>query len=400
MRTQINYAPEQLEALDARLQVQLPELLDEVARLLARDWPDYSRFLVDQRDELTAAGGSFIRRLIDVARVGPSPSNDDHAGHHGESDDLFEAIGRVQWQQGQDLTTLLTAYQVGARAAWWHVSNTALELQMDPEVLAALAESVFVFVGDLSSASARGYALQQYESGLARERLRDELTQLLLSGRSSPVAVRRAAVRAGWAMPEEAAVVLADPRDEVARTVIERAGSACLRVTQDGLFGLIVPDPVGPGQRDRLVTALRGAHAVVGHAVPLRLLPASVRIAIVAERLVQQSVLVGDPVFVDEHLDTVIVHGDDQLMRALRRQVLAPLDALTAASRTRLVETLTCWLRHLGDRQAVAAELHIHPQTVRYRLGQLRDVLGEAMDDPDRRARLFLAVAWGPPAED
>jgi DNA-binding PucR family transcriptional regulator len=39
----------------------------------------------------------------------------------------------------------------------------------------------------------------------------------------------------------------------------------------------------------------------------------------------------------------------------------------------------------------------VHVQTVRYRVGQLRDVLGDALDDP--RARLELALALRVAAE-
>ena len=46
---------------------------------------------------------------------------------------------------------------------------------------------------------------------------------------------------------------------------------------------------------------------------------------------------------------------------------------------------------------AVAEELHIHPQTVRYRLAQLRELFGDALDEPDNRRRLTLALAWGHP---
>lgn len=40
----------------------------------------------------------------------------------------------------------------------------------------------------------------------------------------------------------------------------------------------------------------------------------------------------------------------------------------------------------------MAAALHVHPQTVRYRLAQLRDIFGEALDDPATRFELSLAV--------
>ena len=40
----------------------------------------------------------------------------------------------------------------------------------------------------------------------------------------------------------------------------------------------------------------------------------------------------------------------------------------------------------------VARALHVHPQTVRYRLAQLREAFGPALDDPDGRFELALAV--------
>ncbi|MGH3622555.1 MAG: helix-turn-helix domain-containing protein, partial [Sciscionella sp.] len=82
---------------------------------------------------------------------------------------------------------------------------------------------------------------------------------------------------------------------------------------------------------------------------------------------------------------------------AFRRQRLAPLAELSPATRKRLSATLTSWLRHLGDRRAVAEELHIHPQTVSYRLAQLRERFGSTLGDPDARPSLMLALAWGAP---
>jgi hypothetical protein len=390
------------EALRDALSRRFPQLLAEVAELLEPEWPDYAAFLRQRRADVAGAGPSFIQWLLEVARIDRLGSQDARLSSSGmahDSDALFESIGRLQAQQGQDLTMLLTAYQVGARVAWRYVSQTALSLEMEPDVVAALAEAVFVFVGRLSSSSAYGYAQQQSEDHLARERLRDELTQLLVSGRSDMLALRNAAARAGWRLPTEASIVLVDPEDETARRAVGHGGPQWLRLQQDGLFGAIIPDTAGPGHRSRLEESLSGAGAVVGPAVPLTLLPASARIAMIAERLTREGLLEGDPVFVSDHLDTIIVHRDDLLIKALRSQALAPLNGLTAPARSRLLTTLASWLRHQGNQQAVAAELGIHPQTVRYRLGQLRESFGTALDDPTERSRLFLAVVWGAPQD-
>lgn len=71
---------------------------------------------------------------------------------------------------------------------------------------------------------------------------------------------------------------------------------------------------------------------------------------------------------------------------------LRPLDGLPGAHRARLAETLASWLAHQRHVPSVAAELHVHPQTVRYRIGQLRELLGDALEGPDARLELDLAL--------
>lgn len=384
----------ELEALVPALVERLPAILTEVRELLVDDWPDYAEFLAHEQDEVALAARAFMEVLVEIAT-----SDADQFARDTESGpqiELFEEIGRIQWREGRELTTLLSAYQLGARVAWHHVSRTALDVGVTPANLASLAEAVFIFIDRLSSASARGFVVEQSEAAGTRERVRDELVDLLLSDRSDSAAVRQAANRAGWTLPREAAVILIAPENEMGQSVLSRLDSSCLLIRRRSMLGAVVPDPVRPGRRKRLGDLLRGAGAVIGHPVPLEYLPVSVHIAEVAAALQRDGVLTEDPIFADEHLDAIIVHRDPRLLAALQRAVLAPMDELSPAVRERLTETLASWLRHFGDRQAIAAELHVHPQTVRYRMGQLHDLFGEALEDPVMRARLTLALAWSP----
>lgn len=374
--------------LEERLAERLPVLLADVRDRLIADWPDYAAFLdADVDDIREGAAGMFLHRLVVLATSGP-PDGASALESEGTLQPVFEQIGRRQWEVGHDLTRLLTAYQVGARVAWRHVAETAHELRLSPEAIALLAESVFDFVNHLSQASTTGYVLAQRDDARARDRHRAELTDLLLSPRSSVAAVRSAADKARWRLPSRMAVVLTDGED-----ALGRLDPAALRVRQGDLIGAILPDPDGP-RRERLRRALSTTTSVVGMTVGVDLVARSVELAQIALGLATAGVLRERPLFVDEHLDTIIVHRDDRLLSFLRQQVLSPLEGLPAGSRERLTETLVSWLRHQGDRTAVAAELHVHPQTVSYRLGRLRELFGGALDDPRERSRLLLALNW------
>jgi hypothetical protein len=381
--------------LESALLEVLPGLLTEVRDRLQDRWPDYAEFLDADQDGVIEAAAMFVHRLLDMSVAGLTrpegapPERGDQTVHL-----VFEQIGRRQLQMGNDLTRLLTAFQLGARVAWRHVSATALRLELPPDSLAALADSVFVFVNQLSFAAAHGFVQEQIDDAMARERAREELAELLLSDRASSEAVRTAAAHAGWRVPAAAAVVLVDGDDDQARKVLGRLDPGALPVRRGGIYGAIVPEPAGQGRRLQLARELHGGHAVVGNTVALEHLPRSVEIARIVARLRELGVLAGDPVFADEHLDAVIVWREEALLHALRREVLAPLEGQTEGARARLTETLTSWLRNMGDRQAIAEELSIHPQTVRYRMAQLKEIYGDRLDDPRSRARLFLALEW------
>ena len=378
-----------LSDLECRLNDRLPALLTEVRDRLAADWPDYAAFLDTELSSIEEGAGSFLHSLLlTAATPGDAPTESQQTVQL-----LFEQIGQLQWQAGHDLTRLLTAYQLGARVAWRHVSEVVQTVDLPSEVIAILAESLFDFVSHLSRASTSGFLRAQGADSRARERHREDLADLLLSERASIAAVRAAADRARWRLPHQAAVILVGGDEPSARDVLSRLDSSVLPLRQGTLVGAVIPDP--SGRREQLRTALAGMDCVVGVSMPVDALARSVELTQLALRMRTDGVLAGDPIFVDDHLDTIIVHRDPRLLNFLRAQVLAPLDDLSSGSRERLTETLVSWLRHHGDRVAVAEDLHVHPQTVSYRLGRLRDLFGARLEDPRERSRMLLALAWG-----
>ena len=89
----------------------------------------------------------------------------------------------------------------------------------------------------------------------------------------------------------------------------------------------------------------------------------------------------------------LVLSADPEALADLRARALAPLADLRPAVAEKLTDTLRSWLFHHGRREDVAAELFVHPQTVRYRMNQLRDLYGDRLDDPETVLELTIALS-------
>lgn len=379
----------------------LPDLLDEVGATLHGLDPSYAEFLTNGRDEVLPPAQLAVRNLVGDAiacLAGPEVPASAAAGR--PEDDLawalFEEVGRDAWRRDQPVRTLLSAYQLGGRVGWRRIAALAVDAGLPADALAALAEAVFRLVDQLGAATTAGYVEEQAQSVVAREQVRDELAERLLSDRSGSASVEQAARLAGWSLPAEAAIIFLHPDDEPGRAILARMAPVVLPLRHTPLPGAIVPDPAAPGQRQRLVGALRGTTALIGPTVALADLPESARDTEAAAATLDSRTPENSPVFVTEHLDAIIVHRDRRLLSALREDTLRPLAQAAPSSRDALCRTLRSWLVQMGNRQAMAEELGVHPQTVRYRMGRLRELFGPALDDPAVRMRLLLALGWEP----
>ncbi|MEO6879704.1 MAG: helix-turn-helix domain-containing protein [Mycobacteriaceae bacterium] len=390
----------------AALVAGVPALLDEVAVMLRPVAPEYADFVDSRGGGVVEAAEAAMSTMVEHAQLCRAAADVPDSPSPGLMTlpepvlSLFASVGRAQWTARVALRTLISAYHVGGRVAWHHVSSTAMDSGVQPADLAALAEALFSLVEELSTASTEGYVAEQSAAAEAHARRRDELAQTLLSEHAEVAAVQAAAMGAGWRLPQHAAVVFVDPENGVGARALSKLGGDCLLLRRHGLPGAIVCDPDGPGRRTQIVDALRGAGAVIGPSGTVAQLPAGARTAELAARLLHSGALVHDPLVVDEHLDAVIVHQNPALIALLQQQCLAPLQGAAAGSRPMLRDTLRSWLRNLGDRQAVAEELNVHRQTVRYRLARLHELFGPDLDDPDHRARLMLALVWEPSTGD
>ncbi len=381
-------APEVAKAL----RPELPALADEIIAAVASGVPAYARpiegaFGVGLRAGVEEALGQFVD---EIAAGEPTP-------HH----DAYVNLGRGEVRAGRSLEGLLGAYRLGARVAWRRLAAAGRRAGLAPDTLYLLAESIFAYIDELSAESAEGYAVEQSAAvGAAQLRRRRLVALLVADPAGEPAGIEGAAQEAGWPLPRTLAALVAPA---TSAGPLERALPAHVIAAPVGeLLCALVADPDAPGRRGELERAVDvAASAPAAPAAPAALGPTvgwaqgAVSFARGAEvlRLVGEGTIsTAGLVVADEYLTTLMLCADRRLASELARTRLAPLEAETPASRERLAATLEAWLAAQGRIAAVAQRLHVHPQTVRYRVARLRELFGERLEDPDCRFELELAL--------
>lgn len=309
--------------------------------------------------------------------------------------DLHFALGRAHARSGRSLDELMGFYRVAGRTAWLRTSEVGAAEGIEPEYLYRLAATGFGYVGELSTQAAAGYAEEQsHRSGAAQSR-RAELLRLLLRTPQPDRDVLDAAAEAAGTQLSPTLAFFAGPAelyDAFARSSHEHF---VLEPRDDDFVGAML-DPDGPGRLARLEAASErtGAQLALGPAVVVSQAGRSLERATALLTLMRRGLVDSAPlVRADDHDLALLLSAQPQLASDLVRRRLAPLEAIQSTkTRRNLTLTLRAWLRHPGQRKAIADSLAVHPQTVRYRMARLRELFGDALDNPDGRFELELAL--------
>lgn len=385
----LQLAPDVVTALEAVL----PRMAERTIAAIIAEVPAYAdpfRGQMGQNIEnaVQTSLGAFLRMA--------TGSQDADAGNQlSPALDGAYALGRGEARNGRSIDALLSAYRVGARVAWQELSATAVDAGLPAATIARFAELVFAYIDELSASSVSGHSDESATAGRVRQRYLDVLTAQLLAG-ESPEVVRASAEHANWHLPETLTAVLV-PTTQI-RGLAALLGGEVLQSADDlpdidpaeSWAVMLVADMDG-ARRPALLSVLGDRGAIVGPARPWPLVGVSYRRAIRARHLATAG-----PVDTDEHLVEIVLGADPDAAADLRSRALAPLQALRPATAERLTETLRSWLLHQGQRDAVAADLFVHAQTVRYRMNQLRELYGDRLNDP--QTILELTVALGMPS--
>jgi hypothetical protein len=370
----------------AAMRAALHGVAGQTITAVAEEVPGYAALDAQAQATLAGAVELALSGFLALAAEDRDPSAPRDAARDGAY-----ALGRGEARAGRSLDALLAAYRVGARVSWRGLAGTAAGAGLPAEGLVNFAELVFAYIDQLSAASVAGHADELAAEGRLRARHLERLGHGLLSG-AAPDSLVAEAQRAGWTPPVRlVAVLLGEDRvDEVVARIDPRTLQAVddLPGLAPGTAVLLVPDP-GARFEAGLAGGLAGARAVIGPVRPWMEVRQSFDRALRAWHAVPLPGIVRT----DDVLAELVVAADPEALADLRARALAPLAGIRATTRVRLTETLRAWLLHRGNRERVAAALFVHPQTVRYRVGQLREIFGDSLDDPRTVLELTIALA-------
>jgi PucR C-terminal helix-turn-helix domain len=390
--TQQQLDPEPWRGLPAHvagvIEPELAETTVEILAAIAREVPEYAR-------PLEGRFGRGVRNGVDEAlRQFVALIRDPDAGR-GPSREVYVALGRGEQRQGRTLDSLLAAYRIGARVAWRRIGAAGRLAELPADSLTLLAEAIFAYIDELSADSVEGYAQSQAEAEDVRRRRRHELAALLVGGRpAEPADIAAAARAAAWRLPQRLAAIACE--EPALGPAARRAPPDSLATVIDGSGCLLVPDPGGPGRLDALARRGSTAALALGPAVEVAAAADSWRLALALLRAATAGAIPAKGLLrADEHLAELVVFESRPLLHRIAAHRLAPLADLTDKARERMRETALAYVRHDGNAVAMAAEMHVHPQTARYRSARLRELLGDQLDNPDARFELELALRGG-----
>jgi hypothetical protein len=271
-----------------------------------------------------------------------------------------------------------------------------------------LREGILLYSREIAFAAADVYARAAEARGLWDARLEALVVDSILSGEADDELPSRIAAL-GWHGHGEVAVLVGTtpPQldvDQLRRTARHMAADVLIGVQGGRLVLVIGRAETSHGVDDeeigtaaslsfveiatQLEPGFGSGYLVLGHAVPTLVEASkSARAALAGFAVARAWRHAPRPVQADDLLPERALAGDALARTTLVERIYRPLQAHS----TELVTTLWCYLDNGRSLEATARELFVHPNTVRYRLKRVSDVIG--WDATGAREALILQSA-------
>jgi len=324
-----------------------------------------------------------ITSFIEILETGP--------GRRADIEAMFQEIGRQEALHGNSLENLRGIMLIAARSSWQVIHRRCRELQVPDGILGRLGDLLFAHIDNIERQISIGYLGAQSELRQDAARWRGPLISALLSGAPTPD-LDELAASTGWRLPSAVQVIAV--RTPRAAEVPDLAGlpDTALVHVDEPFTTVITADSHAQGVLARVMSTFAGLPVAVSWSVGVRDTADGARWAARALDLQELGVLPAEPVIqCSDHVATLWLHAEPLLRELVMERQLAPLMKEPDRSRQVLSETLLLYLETHGSAPALAEQLDVHPQTVRYRLRRLRVMFGDLIDSPESLT-LLLAL--------
>lgn len=373
--------------LSRRLLPEADQLGAQMAERVCAEIPFYAEGQLVPLEDLTRSCSDNTRYILGQL-----------AGEQRVSVEPPRATGAARAGQGVPYAAVLQAFRVGARFIW-----EALVERADAdarEVLLLAAADIWAVSDDLSSAVTEAYREALADKARRDGQVRAAMVGGLLDG-DLAVAERllESATMLGFDRDAEFVVVSAECSTpgveglpDIEHALRRHNLTSVWRLDRDHQDGL-VELRFGFGTTHLADALAELANARVGVSAPFHGLgeaPEARRQARLASSAAAPASR--DVVRFDEQPLAVLLAGAPDQATLLAGTVLGPVLALPADDREVLLTTAHTWLAHDGSTSVAARELHLHRNTVRYRLRRLEDLTGRDLAKPLDAAEVFIAL--------
>jgi len=301
----------------------------------------------------------------------------------------FRRSAKDRATEGMPLEDLLHAYRLGSRIGWHALEEAALEHER-PSLLHG-TEILLDYIDQVTAAVSQAYLEERQHLVSEEERQLRNLLDALIGGRTLPAELRGLAEQVGLPLsdcfrPFAAAVHEAPVRrhSELASALRDRG---VLALTEGVRVAGLAPDDDAasmPELGDDVVVALAPSTPRANLASALddmRLL------ADLGRRLGRTGIIA-----VDELLPELLLASAPRVANALIQRVIGPLEADRPQRTAYLIETLSVYLESGLDRRSAAKRLHVHPNTLDYRLRQVHELTTLDVHRPGDLVLVVLAL--------
>jgi hypothetical protein len=389
-----------VDAIVSRMEGRIDEISDRVVERQRAEIPAYGAIPRSTQSDIRTTAIRLVEDVIDALRR-DSEIDPDRM-------ELFRSSAERRVQQRVPIDALLQAYRIWQQV-FWHEVQAEIRTPAEREAALWIADELMRHVNVASTLVAQAYIDALAGIDANGDLIRRDILEALIGGRVSSAYIeaqveelldlrlRHVVVVARWPPPVAGQSVVRDAAACLQRHLRPTGSRVIIGVRDDEVVAIYpARDPsethdveaqasavaqelssfaIGVGRAHAGTAGIAASHGEAQEAAALALMVGGDRGAIT---------------FADVLLDRILRAGRHG--QVLLDETIAPLVRYDAARHAALVATLRAYFESTFSLTRSAAKLHVHPNTVMYRLQRIGDLTGRNATRPDDLLLLLMGL--------